>query len=96
MIGTKARPRLSVYKSNKAIYAQLIDDEEAKTILADDSRKIDSKKKPMEKAFELGQQIAKSCKEKKIENIIFDRNGFRYHGQIKSLAEGIREGGIKV
>lgn len=95
-LGTKTRPRLSVYKSNKVIYAQIINDEEAKTVLAGDSRSIDSKKKPAEKAFDLGIQVAKLCKEKKIESLIFDRNGFRYHGQVKALAEGIREGGIKV
>lgn len=92
--GTSDKPRLSVFKSNTAIYAQLIDDAKAVTIGAFDSRK--SKAKTLsEKATEVGTEIAKIAKSKKIESVVFDRAGYQYTGVVKNLAEAAREGGLK-
>lgn len=92
--GTKEIPRLSIYKSNKRIYAQIIDDEGCTTIV---STLTDSKKgKTMtQKATEAGKEIAKKAIEKKIESVVFDRGGFLYAGKVKAFAEGAREGGLK-
>jgi large subunit ribosomal protein L18 len=91
--GTPVRPRLSVFKSNKYIYAQLIDDTTGTTIAAASSNAI-SKGTDSEKAGEVGRAIAKLAKEKKIEKAVFDRGGYIYTGKIKTLAEGAREGGL--
>ncbi|TVR41462.1 MAG: 50S ribosomal protein L18 [Bacteroidia bacterium] len=96
--GTAEKPRLSVFRSNKAIYAQVIDDLDGKTLVAASSQLKDIAEKKMtktEKAREVGKLIAERAKEAGIENIVFDRNGYLYHGRIKSLAEGAREGGLK-
>lgn len=96
--GTTEKPRLSVFRSNKAIYAQVIDDLEGKTLAAASSQPKDIGEKQLtktEKAKEVGKVIAERAKEAGIENIVFDRNGYLYHGRIKSLAEGAREGGLK-
>ncbi len=96
--GTTEKPRLSVFRSNKAIYAQVIDDLEGKTIAAasSDTKDIgDKKMTKTEKAREVGKLIAERAKEAGIADIIFDRNGYLYHGRVKSLAEGAREGGLK-
>lgn len=92
--GTKETPRLSLYKSNKRIYAQLIDDNGGNTIV---STLTDSKKgKTMtEKATAAGKEIAKKAIAKKIEKVVFDRGGFLYAGKIKAFADGAREGGLK-
>lgn len=94
IFGTKERPRASVFRSNRRISAQLIDDEVGKTLLAITSKSIKEKKKPIELAFMVGQELAKKSKSQKIKAIVFDRGRFRYHGQVKALAEGIRAGGI--
>lgn len=94
MMGTALKPRLSVFRSLKNIYCQLIDDENQKTIAAADDRKLTGKKK-IEKATEVGRMIAKKAQDKKIEKVIFDRGAYRYHGRIKALAEGARAGGLK-
>lgn len=92
--GTKETPRLSLYKSNKHIYAQVIDDDSNTTIV---SALTDSKKgKTMtEKATIAGKEIAKKAIEKKIKKVIFDRGGFLYTGKVKAFADGAREGGLK-
>lgn len=94
--GTKERPRLCVFRSNKHIYAQIIDDEKSKILLFASDKEIKSKKgKKSEIAKEVGKLIAKKAIENKINAIVFDRGGILFHGRIKALAEGAREGGLK-
>ena len=93
--GTPAKPRLSVFKSNKAIYAQLIDDENGKTLAAASSRELGIANAGVENSKNVGTKIAEKAKSAGIETIVFDRSGYRYHGQVKALAEGAREGGLK-
>lgn len=93
-IGTSSVPRLSVYRSNKYIYAQLIDDSLKSTIIFISSAKIKGKTF-VERSRETGKQIAKAAEEKHISRVVFDRGGFRYTGRVKALAEGAREGGLK-
>jgi len=89
-------PRLSVFRSNKDIYVQLIDDEQGKTLMSGSSLKMDAKgKSKIEISFEVGKSIAVKAKEAGIEQIVFDRGGYLYHGRIKSLADGARDGGLK-
>ena len=92
--GTSERPRLAVFKSNTAIYAQVIDDEKNATIVACDSRKANGKTLT-EKAQETGKEIAKLAVDKKVEKVVFDRGGFTYTGVVKALADSAREGGLK-
>ncbi|MGC8880672.1 MAG: 50S ribosomal protein L18 [Minisyncoccia bacterium] len=94
--GTSERPRLSVYRSLKHIYAQIIDDELGKTLVAasDFEIKKDKKIKKEELAKKVGELIAKKAKEKGIKKVVFDRGGFKYHGRIKALAEKARESGL--
>ena len=93
--GTADRPRLSVFKANQHIYAQLIDDGEGKTLVAASSMEIKSKAKKAEVAGEVGKLLAKKAGEKKIVSVVFDRGGYKYHGRVKALADGAREGGLK-
>jgi len=93
VFGTKEKPRLCVFKSDKHIYAQLIDDEKGKTIAS--ASDFDFKKIKKGKAKEIGKMIAQKAKDLKIEKVVFDRGGYKYHGQVKELAEGAREGGLK-
>ncbi len=96
--GTAQAPRLSVFRSNAEIYAQLIDDKTGKTLLAAGSveKSIASAKvTKSEKAKLVGKLIAEKAAANGIESVVFDRNGFLYHGRIKSLAEGAREAGLK-
>ena len=93
--GTALRPRLCVFRSLKYIYVQLVDDEKGKTIVALDSRKIKDGKNNIETARKIGTETAKIALAKKIKNIVFDRHGYKYHGKVKALAEGAREGGLK-
>lgn len=92
--GTSERPRLSVFKSNKGMYIQLIDDSKSKTIVSAHSKEIKSKGKKSEISFELGKLIAEKSKVKKVERIVFDRGGYKYHGRIAKVAEGAKEGGL--
>ncbi len=92
--GTAARPRLSVFRSNKQIYAQLIDDVAGKTLLATSSAKLDVKTNKIEIASIVGKTLAEKAVESGIKEVVFDRGGYLYHGRIKSLAEGAREGGL--
>ncbi len=93
--GTPARPRLSVFKSNKAIYAQVIDDSKGHTLLATSSKELESKGVNIEISKTVGKKIAEKAIASGISTIVFDRNGYLYHGNIKALAEGAREGGLK-
>lgn len=97
-VGTGERPRLSVYRSNKEIYAQLIDDTKGETLISASSRDKELAKAKGTKA-EIANQVGKALAEKAvkagIEKVAFDRGGNLYHGRVKSLAEGAREGGLK-
>ncbi len=95
--GTKKRPRLSVFRSNKRLFVQLIDDTAGKTLLgmSDKISKKKSKMNGVEKASQLGEELAKKAKVKKISAVVFDRSGYQYHGRVKALAEGARKGGLK-
>ena len=94
--GTPARPRLSVFKSNSAIYAQVIDDSKGHTLVSASSKEVDEKKKSVniELAKTVGKKLAEKAIASGIKDIVFDRNGKLYHGNIKALAEGAREGGL--
>lgn len=96
VVGTAERPRLSVYRSNHAIYCQLIDDRAGHTILAASSMdKSIAKATNVEQAKQVGKLIAEKAVSTKIETVVFDRSGYLYHGRVKALAEGAREGGLK-
>ncbi len=92
--GTAEIPRLSVYRSNKYISVQLIDDEKGHTLAAFSSREAKAKTQK-EKAIEVGKEIAKKALALKIERIVFDRGGYLYAGKIKDIADSAREGGLK-
>ena len=94
LFGTKERPRLSVFRSNKYIYAQLINDDKGETVASVYENELKTKGNKTEKAKELGILLAKKSSEKKIKSVIFDRGGYKYHGRVKALAEGAREGGL--
>lgn len=89
------KPRLLVFKSTTHTYAQLIDDSTGTTIASSSDMKSKEKATKTEKAFAVGKEIAKLAQEKKIEAVAFDRNGYKYHGRVKALADGAREGGLK-
>ena len=91
--GTGERQRLSVYRSSKEIYCQLINDLDGHTIAAATSKGLKGTKS--EQAAEVGKMIAERAKSAGVEGIVFDRGGYRYHGRVRSLAEGAREGGLK-
>lgn len=91
--GSPDKPRLCVFRSGKHMYAQLIDDVNGKTLLAVSSLKVEKSGKEQAKA--VGAEIAKQALAKKIEDVVFDRNGFIYHGRVQALAEGAREAGLK-
>lgn len=93
--GTPERPRLSVFKSNKNIYAQLIDDVKGHTIAAASSRELEVTNATVETSKSVGTRIAEKAKEAGVLEVVFDRGGYKYHGQVKALAEGAREGGLK-
>lgn len=92
--GTAARPRLAVFRSNTAVYAQLIDDVAGKTLAAADSRK-EKNGTATEKAKVVGAEIAKKAGAVKVTEVVFDRGGFRYQGIVAALADAAREGGLK-
>lgn len=95
--GTADRPRLSVFRSNKQIYAQVIDDVNGTTVGSVSSLKIDeaNQKPKLEQAELVGKAIAEFCKGKGVTKVVFDRNGYLYHGRVKALAEGARSGGLE-
>lgn len=92
--GTAARPRMSVFRSNKAIYVQVIDDLAGITLVSASSKGITEGTK-CEIAAKVGEEIAKKAVEKGINEVVFDRNGYLYHGRVKSLADAARNGGLK-
>ena len=97
IFGTPECPRLSVFRSSKHIYAQIIDDVNGVTLAAASSldKGFDGNGGNAEGAKKVGEAVAKAALDKKIENVVFDRGGYLYHGRVKELAEGAREGGLK-
>ena len=91
--GTKERPRLSVFRSNKFIYAQIIDDEKGRTVAEASDVKL-GKGTKTERAKEVGKMIAEACRGAKISKVVFDRNGFKYTGRIKLVADTARAAGL--
>lgn len=94
VMGNDERPRLSVYRSLKHIYAQVIDDVSGRTLAAASDLTMDSGKRG-ERASEVGKLLAQRAKEAGITQVVFDRAGFRYHGRVKAVADGAREGGLE-
>ncbi|MDX2429514.1 MAG: 50S ribosomal protein L18 [Bacteroides sp.] len=97
--GTGDRPRMTVYRSNKQIYVQLVDDLTGKTLGATSSKEkgiASQKVNKIDQAKLVGKRIAEIAKEKGIDNVVFDRNGYLYHGRVKNLAEAARESGLKL
>lgn len=94
ILGTALRPRLSVFRSNKFIYAQVIDDTVGKTLVSASDQQI-KKGTKSERAKEIGRLTAEACLKAKIEQVVFDRNGFKYTGRIKLVADEARAGGLK-
>lgn len=96
--GTAERPRLTVTRSNKNLYAQVINDDEGKTLVAISTMEKDfaTLKPTVESGEKLGEELGKRLKDKKIEKVVFDRNGYLYHGVVKAIAEGTRKAGIEL
>lgn len=95
-LGTTERPRTSVFRSNKAITAQLVDDTKGIILAAVSSREIKAKEFNLEVAKKAGKLLAEKAVKAKIKSVTYDRSGYKYHGKIKALAEGMREGGLKL
>jgi large subunit ribosomal protein L18 len=94
--GTPERPRLTVFRSNKQIYAQVIDDSTGTTVASVGSLKVKGDEgAKVGTAGAVGEAIAAACKDKGVEQVVFDRNGYIYHGRVKALADGARKGGLK-
>ena len=99
--GTAERPRLAIFRSAKHIYAQVIDDDQKKTLVATSDQKLEKAGKDQGKedkkarAKKVGADIAAKCKEKGIDKVVFDRAGYKYHGRVSALADGAREAGLK-
>lgn len=96
IVGTPDRPRLSVFRSNKGIYVQIIDDRVGKTLVSASTldKELDNKGTKSEQAKAVGELIAKRAQDAGINGVVFDRNGYRYHGRVKALADGARNGGL--
>ena len=94
--GTKERPRLAVFRSNRGIFAQLIDDDAGKTLASSSWLDLPKSFKgdKTEQAAEVGKRLAEAAKKAGVESVVFDRGGYLYHGRVKALAEGAREGGL--
>ena len=93
--GTAERPRMTVFRSNKSIYVQLVDDTKGVTIASASSKSVDAQGNKSEIAAKVGQLIAERAKAAGIESVVFDRNGYLFHGRVKSLADAARNGGLK-
>lgn len=95
--GSTERPRLSVFRSNTSIYAQIIDDINGITLVSASSMDLGSRKENtnIDVALQVGKKIAEKAQQAGIQTVVFDRNGYLYHGKVKALAEGAREGGLK-
>lgn len=96
IVGTPERPRLSLFRSNKGIYAQIIDDRVGKTLVSASTldQDFDNAGTKSEQAKVVGELIAKKAQDAGINRVVFDRNGYRYHGRVKALADGARSGGL--
>jgi len=95
VFGTSNRPRLSVFRSHKHIYAQIIDDIKGRTMVAVSDREVGKSLVGLKQAEAVGQKLAEKAQAKKISQVVFDRSGYRYHGRIMALAKGAREKGLK-
>ena len=93
--GTNTTPRLCVFRSNTAIYAQLIDDEKGVTLASSSSKELKCKNNNLEASIAVGKDIAEKAKKAKIKTVVFDRGGYLYHGRVKALAEAARENGLE-
>ena len=94
--GSAERPRISVFRSNRGVFAQLIDDDSGRTLASVNWTESDLRSlKPMEQATKAGSLLAERAKAAGVESAVFDRGGYQYHGRVKALAEGAREGGLK-
>ena len=93
--GSGARPRLVVYRSLKHIYAQLVDDDSRRTLLTVSDLTIELEGKKAERSLAVGRQLAARAKEAGITRVVFDRAGYKYHGRVKAVADGAREGGLE-
>lgn len=93
--GTAQVPRLSVFRSNKFNYAQLINDDEGKTLVSISDMKDTSKDTKAQSAFNIGKELAKLAKAKGVNKVVFDKSGYKYHGRVKNIADGAREGGLE-
>jgi large subunit ribosomal protein L18 len=95
--GTPARPRVSVFRSNRGIHAQLVDDLAGRTLASVSWTEADLRDlKPMEQAASAGQLLAERARAQGVERVVYDRGGYRYHGKVKAFADGLREGGLTV
>jgi len=92
--GTSNKPRLAVFRSNKGIYCQLIDDVRGVTLASASSKEFPTKGNKVDQSSAVGKEIAAKAKKLNIETIVFDRSGYLYHGRVKALADGAREGGL--
>lgn len=95
VVGTESKPRLSVYKSNKEIYAQIINDSVGQTLVSASSKELKSKGNKVDMAKEVGKSLAEKAKSSGVSELVFDRNGYIFHGRVKALADGAREAGLK-
>lgn len=95
IFGTAKRPRLSVFRASKHIYAQLIDDDKGRTLAAASDLLLKKKGTKMEKAQLVGEDLARRARKLKIKKVVFDRGGYKYHGRVRAVAEGAREGGLE-
>jgi large subunit ribosomal protein L18 len=94
--GSAERPRISVFRSNRGVFAQLIDDDSGRTLASVNWTESDLRSlKPMEQAAKAGELLAQRARAAGVESAVFDRGGYQYHGRVKALAEGAREGGLK-
>lgn len=101
VLGTAERPRVSVFKSNKNIFVQFIDDASGRTLLSNQVSEKGAKTKKIkvsktEKAIKIGETLAEEAKKAGIVEVVFDRGGFKYHGRVKAIADGLRKGGVKL
>ncbi|HEX2049092.1 MAG TPA: 50S ribosomal protein L18 [Actinomycetota bacterium] len=95
IVGTPERPRLAVYRSNRHIYAQVVDDFAGRTLAAASSLSVDGDGDPKQKAKAVGAAVAERARAAGVDKVSFDRGGFMYHGRVRALAEGAREGGLE-
>ncbi|HLM51753.1 MAG TPA: 50S ribosomal protein L18 [Solirubrobacteraceae bacterium] len=97
VVGTAARPRISVFRSNRGVFAQLVDDEAARTLASVQWTEPELRElKPIEQAQRAGALLAERARAAGVERAVFDRGGYQYHGRVRALAEGAREGGLAI